>query len=81
MDTLKAIYARRAMKHYDPEHEMTPAEVDRLSGGRLRLGICLFFVFLFFTFVAFAANIQAVLRYVKIATFVIICYCNEASGS
>jgi len=30
MDTLKAIESRRAVKHYDPKHEMTQEETDRL---------------------------------------------------
>ena len=30
MDTLDAIYARRAVKHYDPEHELTPEEETKL---------------------------------------------------
>ncbi|MBN2309644.1 MAG: nitroreductase family protein [Candidatus Hydrogenedentes bacterium] len=30
MDTLTAIETRRAVKHYDPAHEMTDDEVDRL---------------------------------------------------
>ena len=30
MDVFDAIYARRAVKHFDPHHEMTQAEVDRL---------------------------------------------------
>jgi nitroreductase len=30
VDTFDAIYARRAVKHFDPDHEMTQAEVDRL---------------------------------------------------
>jgi len=30
MDTLKAIESRRAVKHYDPKHQMTQEEVDRL---------------------------------------------------
>jgi len=30
MDTLEAIYARRAVKHYDPEHELTPEEEKTL---------------------------------------------------
>ena len=30
MDTLEAIYARRAVKHYDPEHELTPEEETKL---------------------------------------------------
>jgi nitroreductase len=30
MDTLAAIEARRAIKHYDPQHQMTEAEIERL---------------------------------------------------
>lgn len=30
MDTFEAIYQRRAVKHYDPEHEMTDAEIRKL---------------------------------------------------
>ena len=30
MDTLDAIYGRRAVKHYDPEHELTDDEVRKL---------------------------------------------------
>lgn len=30
MDTITAIQTRRAVKHYDPEHRMTPAEVEEL---------------------------------------------------
>jgi len=30
MDTLAAIEARRAVKHFDPNHEMTEEEIDRL---------------------------------------------------
>ncbi len=30
MDTFDAIEARRAVKHYDPEHRMTEAEVEKL---------------------------------------------------
>jgi nitroreductase len=30
MDVLEAIRARRAVKHYDPDHRMTDAEVDQL---------------------------------------------------
>lgn len=30
MDTLEAIYQRRAVKHYDPNHKMTPEEEQKL---------------------------------------------------
>jgi len=30
MDVFDAIYARRAVKHFDPDHEMTQPEIDRL---------------------------------------------------
>ena len=30
MDTFDAIYQRRAVKHYDPEHELTDAEIQKL---------------------------------------------------
>ncbi|MCA8971079.1 MAG: nitroreductase family protein [Planctomycetes bacterium] len=30
MDTLKAIYDRRAVKHYDPEHRLTETEIETL---------------------------------------------------
>lgn len=30
MDVLDAIEARRAVKHYDPDHRLTDAELDRL---------------------------------------------------
>jgi nitroreductase len=30
MDVTRAIEQRRAVKHFDPNHEMTPAEIDRL---------------------------------------------------
>jgi len=30
MDTFDAIYARRAVKHFDPEHELTPDEEKKL---------------------------------------------------
>jgi nitroreductase len=32
MDTFEAIRARRAVKHYDPDHEMTEKEVTQLLG-------------------------------------------------
>jgi nitroreductase len=32
MDTIESIKARRSVKHYDPEHEMTEAEVRELLG-------------------------------------------------
>jgi nitroreductase len=30
MDTLEAIYQRRSVKHYDPDHEFTDAEINKL---------------------------------------------------
>ena len=30
MDTFSAIKSRRAVKHYDPEHRMTPEEIEQL---------------------------------------------------
>lgn len=30
MDTFEAIYARRAVKNYDPSHELTEAEIEKL---------------------------------------------------
>ena len=30
MDTLDAIYGRRAVKHFDPDHEMTDEEKTKL---------------------------------------------------
>lgn len=30
MDTLEAIYQRRAVKHYDPDHEFTDDEIKTL---------------------------------------------------
>ena len=30
MDTLEAIYARRSVKHYDPEHRMSDEEINKL---------------------------------------------------
>ena len=30
MDTLEAIYARRSVKHYDPDHRMTDEEIEKL---------------------------------------------------
>jgi len=35
MDTFAAIEARRAVKHYDPEHQMSEAEVEKLLGAAL----------------------------------------------
>lgn len=32
MDTFDAIQSRRAVKHYDPEHRMTEAEIEKLFG-------------------------------------------------
>ncbi|MBF0368309.1 MAG: nitroreductase family protein [Magnetococcales bacterium] len=30
MDTLEAIATRRAVKHFDPQHQMSPAQIDQL---------------------------------------------------
>ncbi|MEO1512542.1 MAG: nitroreductase family protein, partial [Planctomycetota bacterium] len=30
MDTFDAIYGRRSVKHFDPDHKMTPEEIDKL---------------------------------------------------
>ena len=30
MDTFDAIYQRRAVKHYDPEHELTEEAIQKL---------------------------------------------------
>ncbi|UUO08340.1 nitroreductase family protein [Blastopirellula sp. J2-11] len=36
MDTFDAIYQRRSIKHYDPTHEMTEAEVRKLMDAALQ---------------------------------------------
>ncbi len=36
MDTLDAIYARRAVKHFDPAHRMTDEEVDKLMQAAIQ---------------------------------------------
>lgn len=36
MDTLDAVYQRRAVKHYDPDHEMTDAEVRKLMEAAIQ---------------------------------------------
>jgi len=36
MDVFEAITARRAVKHFDPEHRMTDAEMDRLIGAAMQ---------------------------------------------
>ena len=36
MDTLQAIYERRAIKHFDPEHEMTAAEEKTLMEAAIQ---------------------------------------------
>ena len=36
MDTFEAIAARRAVKHYDPNHELTDEEVDKLVTAALQ---------------------------------------------
>jgi len=30
METFEAIYQRRAVKHFDPKHKLTPAEEQKL---------------------------------------------------
>lgn len=35
MDTFEAIYQRRAVKHYDPDHRFTQAEIDRLLSAAI----------------------------------------------
>ena len=30
MDTFEAIYQRRAVKHYDPDHEFSGEEINKL---------------------------------------------------
>ena len=35
MDTFSAIEARRAVKHFDPQHEMTSAQIDQLMATTL----------------------------------------------
>ncbi len=36
MDTLEAIYTRRAVKHYDPDHEMTAEEEQQLMQAAIQ---------------------------------------------
>lgn len=36
MDTIEAIYARRAIKHYDPEHELSPEELTKLMEAAIQ---------------------------------------------
>ena len=36
MDTLQAIYARRAIKHYDPDHELTAEEEQKLMDAAIQ---------------------------------------------
>ncbi|MHC5024612.1 MAG: nitroreductase family protein [Planctomycetota bacterium] len=36
MDTLHAIHARRAVKHFDPDHVMTEAEIDTLLDAAMQ---------------------------------------------
>ncbi len=36
MDTFDAIYARRAVKQYDPDHRMTDEEIDRLLNAAIQ---------------------------------------------
>lgn len=36
MDTFDAIYQRRAVKHYDPEHEMTDEEIRKLMEAAIQ---------------------------------------------
>lgn len=36
MNTLEAIQARRAVKHYDPEHRMTDEEIQKLLGAAMQ---------------------------------------------
>ncbi|MHC4879669.1 MAG: nitroreductase family protein [Planctomycetota bacterium] len=36
MDTLEAIYQRRSVKHYDPEHELTDDEVSKLMDAAIQ---------------------------------------------
>lgn len=36
MDTFDAIYQRRAIKHYDPDHKLTEAEIDKLMQAAIQ---------------------------------------------
>lgn len=36
MDTFAAIYERRAVKHYDPEHELTDVEINKLMEAAIQ---------------------------------------------
>ena len=36
MDTFEAIYQRRAVKHYDPTHEFTDAEINKLMEAAIQ---------------------------------------------
>lgn len=36
MDLFEAVYARRSVKHYDPAHRLTQAEVDKLLGAAIQ---------------------------------------------
>lgn len=36
METFDAIYQRRAVKHYDPEHELTDAEIQKLMEAAIQ---------------------------------------------
>jgi len=36
MDTFDAIYQRRAVKHYDPEHELTDDEIQKLMEAAIQ---------------------------------------------
>ncbi len=36
MDTFEAIYQRRAVKHYDPEHEFTDDEIQKLMEAAIQ---------------------------------------------
>lgn len=36
METFEAIYARRAVKHFDPDHRLTDAEVDKLMQAAIQ---------------------------------------------
>lgn len=35
MDTLDAIYGRRSIKHYDPNHELSDEDTDKLMSCRM----------------------------------------------
>ncbi len=36
MDTFEAIYQRRAVKHYDPDHEFTDDEINKLMEAAIQ---------------------------------------------